>query len=428
MRINRIDALYSLWEFAFTSNIPIHNIFGVTDEDCSNINHINNLCMNWVEYPGQQIGATSRVDLTRTFRNVEQDLRNFLGYSPGPEIFHGEIHKMGNIHGYVRLDYNKVIATGSPIYTQITHSGITKVFHDSNNWGFGNCIRYTLAAPMINGEVFDNPESLFLFQPSYDLVLGNRMRPFEAVILPNGDLQITLPTIVAINHDLYSEYPNLSNIIRAVDLCELTNYPDEIEVYQRTFSLPSGTLYYQKFNRCCDSGDCDACQLPELMICLEPINPEYGEFRVKPIVNTADEGEEPCYEVSNDWGKCCDQLGVNHSTHCLLKCPVYIKVDYIAGCGNCYGDSDIIDGICDEFLEAMKLLTYAKMPNVCECSCMASLIEHWQDDLLTVGRNRRFTNAGDPNQYFFGVVRGAVDAYYTLKHIRRIRQDTATRL
>lgn len=424
MRIYRHDSLFTLYDFAQLSGLNLYSVMGASISECDDTLRIGDDCKQWVEYSGlQRLNATSRHILKRTMYDAERMLNNALGWPIGPTYYENEQHALHGLDNIIRLNNDKVRLTGEQEFTEVTFDTITRTFVNSTSWPFDDCVQYELT-----GVDLEDTCNLFVWEDGLELNMGNRIRPFIAEL--NGNvLTITVHKALMIRYDYHSTFPEAAGIIRGANMCDPNTFPDEIKVYTRSFSLPSGTLTYKKNNECCTGGTCDACQLPEIPICLEPIDPEHGLFRIKPIMNTSDDPLNPCWQTHNDWKSCCDRHGATHNASCLIDKPVSVCINYLSDCMSCYGDTCIIDDVCDDMKQAILLATLGKMPNICDCPCTGSLIDHYQMDLMTVPKNMRFNNIGDENQFEFGTTRAFVDLYYCMmKFQRELRIDSAVRI
>jgi hypothetical protein len=361
--------------------------------------------------------------------DAERQIKNYIGYPVGIEYIEKETHNLPNMSTTVRLNYDKVLATGTKTKTRVGESlPITKTFSDPDGGGFNTCITYTIGNGITDLGII-NTNSLEIYQADYDLKEGNRLRPFEAELnQDNTLLTITLPVEVAINYKLYSKLPTkTANGIKALDLCDVNNYPDNITIYKVSFEKPDGVLRYPKHKCTCDNNTCDACQLDEILICLEPVHPEMGIFRTHPIENTEiDPLLPPCWEHTKNLYNCCSAYsydGFHYHYHydnitCLVDKPVEIEVNYLAGCNGKYGDANFIDDVCLDLRKAVCALAVSNLKKVCDCGCVEELFKEYQMELTFLSIKNRVANITS-HDTIFGGKWGAVVAKRALQFITK---------
>jgi hypothetical protein len=171
-----------------------------------------------------------------------------------------------------------------------------------------------------------------------------------------------------------------------------------VEIYQISYEKPHGYARLAKdyCQSCCSSPDeeCSACELPEVPICLEPVNWFDGIFHIKPIINTGTE-EEPCWEQASCFQDCCMDLLRGHNVNygwaynCYCTTPLDIEIDYVSSCDGSWFEECIPDDSCDELLRPLTDLVLAELPSNCICGCLNERIDYLKQSVYRTSINER---------------------------------------
>jgi hypothetical protein len=428
MRKTRPNSITSITSFGEELELNlINSLFGTTTTNCLVNTGVDGCGGIWIEYPWQLKEKPSRHSLKKALAEAERQIKEYIGYPVGVEYIQKETHLLKNLDEQVRLDYDKVINTGTQTKTRIGEGLlISRVFSDPDGWGFNTCVTYTIGDGVTDLGI-TTVDNLEVYQAGYELEIGNRLRPFEATLTNNNTyLNITLAVESNIKYELYSKLATKQGKIEAIDLCNPVNFPTDISVYQVSYAYPSGVLRYAK-QTCNCGGTCDACQLDEIVICLKPIHPEMGIFKVVPIKNTEEDPElPPCWEETT-LNSCCNVCDddIFHIPYidpidatCLKNKPVEIEVNYLTGCGGKWGDTNYLDDVCITLRKAVCLLAISQMKKVCDCGCVEELFRFNQEDLTLLENKLRVLNVRQ-SDFIFGSKRGALTAKRTLNHIKK---------
>lgn len=431
MSLKRADSLMSIYDFAsIVPYLDIRGVFGVSTTNCIADSYTSTGCdYLWVEYPFQKVQSPSRVMLTNRIKQAEKLISDFLGYHVGPTV-ERENQIITNWYQPIKTDKKKVIAAGKEIFTKVGDAvPFSRTFYDSGGWGFNDTVRYTfgdVGTPftLSNDEICN----LFVFPSTYDLQKEYRLRPFT-VIVDTNQVHIDVSIYLAVTIEEYNKLPTTqaNGQIKAIDVCNIDNIISQVNLYVRSFDLPAGKVFLSPNTICtCNNlGNCSACNLETLDICLQPKNGEGGLLKVVPIINTElDPLLPPCWEPT-DIVKCCHIFNLNHPYDCFCNQPLSINFEYLSGCGNSWGDTCIIDGVCDKFKLPIALSAMGLMPKICDCGCMDEAFSYHQRDLRISAKEGTRVNYLDIDLFYLGSTQGAVDAYNMIKNDIHKRIDYA---
>jgi hypothetical protein len=252
-----------------------------------------------------------------------------------------------------------------------------------------------------------------------------RLRPHIDVERDNTFLTVDFPLPSGVRPEKYFVYPDIKGNVRFLDACDPDNFVDTLSVYSETFEKPDGYVKIAK-DLCpsCSGTGCEACDLPELPICLVPISSEYGKFRVRPIRNTGTD-ENPCW-IIDDVESCCGALGgqlesgrsFDNRWACDIFCthPLELCIDYVSSCNDCF-DPDCFDRqVCPDLLGAIAKVALANVSVYCDCTCWREIIGNYREEwpMRIKGASRSMV---DENQYELGIRVGQVEAWLDLKHV-----------
>lgn len=434
-QLPRIDTILSLYDFATIIGIDFRELYGLTTANvgCCPDSYKSNCALSWTELPNQRINTMSRMNMKRRIANAEQLVANYLNYWPGMHYVEGETHAIKSMNDVIRTRWSKVAMTGTRTYTPVaTALPQARAFSNPLDMCLDTCITYTIGTA--ENPVTDLTEEqlcrLIIMPPGYDVetFIGNRIRPFEASLI-DGILTIEVPIWIMVERQRYFGFPTGNNRLEDSDACDPDIYWDTIDVYLVSYEKPDGKLILKKNFCCCNAveGTCDACSRIEVDVCFEPIDPENGEFKFFPIVNTAADplNDPPCWERST-WGQCCLDLHTmlpDHTFSYQLFCdsPQYVKINYLSGCGSkCFGLDCFPDGVCEDLQSAIAFLAAGLLDFICDCGCTTESLKFYAQDLrLLNARGPIFNTVYNGQSFMFGYTQGATLAWDIIKNMRK---------
>lgn len=437
-------SLYEFAKFAGGGGLNLFSFFGLTVKLCPGLQNAYSEGCNdmWLESNYQGSRNMNRISLSQVLATAERKVADYVGYWTGPKYIENERHFMKHWKAVITTNYMRVPITGTRRRTLLFSSDtvpMTRTFLNGLNPYLGSVIRYKFGE--VGTSLNLDPDCNLLLYPqgidelplsSGDLDTektineGYRLRPFIVVEKTDEFLTIDVPLVVAVNPELYFEYPDIKGNIRLLDACDENNFIDKIAVYAETYHRPDGYVKIARraCMRCGGSG-CEGCNLPELPVCLVPISSEEGLFQVKPIRNTGTD-EDPCWEIS-DVESCCaaiaDGLRWPHTFDRRWACnqyctkPLELCVSYVSSCNNCYGDDCLDRIVCQELLDPIAKITLAEIQVFCDCTCFKDMIARLRDEypLRGKGFSRAFIDEAQYN--LGGMMVGHVEAWLALKNV-----------
>ena len=430
----------SLYEFASYANWNLDSFFGLSVVNCDGLEYsytASNCNQFWSEDSRGGISHQHRNLLRSALLFTETKLSNYLGYWIGPKYICDETHVLTKWNKIIRTDYSKVVQTGTRERTRLFGNGdvpMSREFRSHYHSQAPDTIRYTFG----NGvDALNLPQNcqFLAFPEGFDtldrgtgendtqiaLNEAYMLRPLNVVQQSETLLVIDVPIQVAVKPQLYFMFPNNRDDIKALNLCDESNFIENLVIYAESYTRPDGYITIDKrYCSCCNGSGCDGCELTRLPICLKPLSTDRGKFKIQPIVNTAEEGEPPCWEEKSI-NKCCEYAGISsQSCYDICNKPIEVCISYVSSCNNCHKPECLQYGACPELMEAIVKMTLANLPVHCKCDCLTSQAEEMRANwaLSTrAGTFRIFNNS----QFELGTKVGDVEAWLSVQNLPRTK-------
>lgn len=329
----------------------------------------NGACADiWPQYSWQtNEELVGREDVAMAISGAEQDIKNALGYSPGPSWEIDEAHAWsysGNGH-YPRsaqTDYGMVIAPGQRAVTAIDEdAAVVYSDPDGDNWD-------ERATVIVSTDLTDIREIKVYFaghdgEPEWEI------RPLRSVTIASGVATILIDAWLLFDPDIWEQYPNISTPFAGLDVTDSDNFVTEVDVYREYNDVgqPGATFYYGGDGRlCCGGAGCDICLGSSYTGCFGIRDSRLGF--VTPYAGTYSDGS---------WG-------YDATAHC--NPAKRVTLSYYAGLREkTYLSRKSLDPLTHYMAEAITWLSIARLPAaVCNCNNIRDRIEELQKDMTTM--------------------------------------------
>lgn len=426
LSLDRFASIMGVNPMRFNAAAPIELAGGVKLFDIP-----NDVNKTWPQFSYQTNDQISRDELARAIAQAEQNIAEFIGYSPGPRWVSQEMHRYPQYHrrefsaiGRDSRGLYKAIKTKSGKFIQGGRRAVSEVSlanavvysnEDSDSW------KETAKVTVTGVTVSDVCELKFYFAGHNGEQIWE-VRPARTKTLVGGTLTATFFTWQLINPDLWNAFPTTANSGGGVGIdiaSPPTNVEATIDVYREftSFSQPSALFFWEGLPigqtfpfiatssgcDCCDNSGCEACVMCTQNGCLHFRDVQQGI--AVPVPATFDSTEE-------QW---------NQSIFAVGRDPDSVKFWYYAGN---ISEDFLRDTNCeplnDFFANIIASLAIARLdrPFPANNNLMAWVRDLRRDRMLSPSDGTSFAISPDvlsPTTNPFGTRGGEVNAYQQLK-------------